>query len=132
MADDAVETHAFVYAGSRQFAGLVAQTLREEGLVPESWIAPGQPPGVSTVVEAESLAEMSWIAPEQHVTVVFLVCSSGAQLRGAIAKAGERLQGRGSIDWEDAAPSTGRRRDKKMVGPTPRWAGPADPQLSAV
>jgi hypothetical protein len=59
---DAVETHAFVYAGPRQLTGFVAQTLREEGLAPEWWITPGQLPGISTAVEAESLAE-SWITP---------------------------------------------------------------------
>lgn len=120
---DALETHAFVYAGPRQFAGLVAQTLRDGGLLPESWIAPGQPPSVSTAVEPESLAEILWITPEQQVTVVFLVCCGDAQLRGAIAQARERLQGRGTIDWQDAAPSTANGRDRQR-----RWR--ADSLLS--
>jgi hypothetical protein len=140
---DAIETHAFVYAGPRQLAGLVAQTLREDGLAPETWTTPGPQPGISTVVEAESLAEESWITPEPQpgasatveadaVIVVFLACISEAQPRVALAKARERLRGRGTIDWEDAAPSTRTRRDKKMAGPTPRKAGPANQQLSAV
>jgi hypothetical protein len=76
--------------------------LREEGLAPEWWITPAQQPGGSTAVEAETL------------TVVFLVCSSAAQLGVARAKARERLRGHGTIDWEDAAPATRNRPDKKI------------------
>jgi hypothetical protein len=123
---DAVETHAFVYTGPRRLAGLVAETLLEDGLSPESWIARGQPPGLSTAIEAGSLAEIAWIPAQQQVTVVFLVCSSDAQLRVAIANSRERLQGGGTIDWKGAHSSTAKRRADQQDGPQLKAGQPTE------
>ena len=79
------DTCELIYAGPAPFAGLVAQTLRQEGL-DVSWTPPEEKRGLETVVDM--------------VTVVYVVRGIDAVGR-AIAKARERLRGRGTIKRKD-------------------------------
>jgi hypothetical protein len=76
------QTCEIVYTGPASRAGFVAQILREEGLEVVSWTPPEEQRCLETVVDA--------------VTVVYVVKGIDAVGR-AIAKARERLRGRGII-----------------------------------
>ena len=81
------QTCEIVYTGPTPLASLVAQILREQGLEVVSWTPPEEQRGLETVVDA--------------VTVVYVVRGIDAAVRAAIAKARERLRGRGTIDSKD-------------------------------
>jgi hypothetical protein len=83
-----VETHRVVYTGPAPFVGLVAQTLRAEGLR----VATPEPD-----VEERGVGEVL-----DQVTVSLIVTATTAAVRAAVVKARERLRNRGTVKLEDA------------------------------